>query len=125
MQGPVSCGESRTIRTASMPLYLTVLIAFLTHVGFAGSRLAVPLFAVDQGGTPFVVGTAVALYAAFPLVLALPAGRMMDRLGFKLPLVFGTGGVLTALVLPLLWPAMATIYVTASLIGLAFMALQL
>jgi len=106
-----------------MTIYLIILLAFLTHVGFAGSRLAVPLFAVDQGGTPFVVGTAVALYAAFPVVLALPAGRMMDRLGFKIPLVFGTTGVFTALALPLVWPSMGTIYVTASLIGLAFMAL--
>jgi MFS family permease len=79
-----------------MTIYLIILLAFLTHVGFAGSRLAVPLFAVDQGATPFVVGTAVALYAAFPVVLALPAGRMTDRLGFKLPLIFGTGGVFTA-----------------------------
>jgi MFS family permease len=108
-----------------MTIYLIILLAFLTHVGFAGSRLAVPLFAVDQGATPFVVGTAFALYAAFPVVLALPAGRMTDRLGFKTPLVFGTGGVFIALILPLIWPSMMTIYFTASLIGLAFMALQL
>ena len=55
-----------------MAIYLIILLAFLTHVGFAGSRLAVPLFAVDQGGTPLVVGTAVALYAVFPAILALP-----------------------------------------------------
>ena len=108
-----------------MAIYLIILLAFLTHVGFAGSRLAVPLFAVDQGGTPLVVGTAVALYAVFPAILALPAGRMTDRLGFKMPLLFGTGGVFVGLVLPLVWPAMPTIYMTASLLGLAFMALQL
>jgi MFS family permease len=106
-------------------VYLVVLLAFLTHVGFAGSRLAVPLFAVDQGATPFVVGTVVALYAAFPVVLALPAGRMTDRLGFKWPLLFGTGGVFVALMLPAVFPSMVTLYFTASLIGLAFMALQL
>ena len=44
-----------------MTIYIIVLLAFLTHVGFAGSRLAVPLFAVDQGASPFVVGTIVAL----------------------------------------------------------------
>ena len=108
-----------------MTVYLVVLLAFLTHVGFAGSRLAVPLFAVDQGATPFVVGTVVALYAAFPALLALPAGRMTDRLGFKLPLLFGTGGVFVALLLPAFFPAMATLYVTASIIGIAFMSLQL
>jgi MFS family permease len=108
-----------------MTIYIIVLLAFLTHIGFAGSRLAVPLFAVDQGATPFVVGTVVALYALFPLFLALPAGRMSDRLGFKMPLVLGTGGVFVALILPLFWPSMWTLYITASLIGLAFMALQL
>jgi MFS family permease len=108
-----------------MTIYIIVLLAFLTHVGFAGSRLAVPLYAVDQGATPFVVGTIVALYAIFPAVLALPAGRMTDRLGFRLPLVFGTGGVCLALVLPCLWPSMAMLYATATLLGIAFMALQL
>lgn len=108
-----------------MTIYIVISLAFLTHVGFAGSRLAVPLFAIDQGATPFVVGSVVALYALFPAFLALPAGRMTDRLGYKIPLVFGTGGVCVALLLPFVWPAMATLYVTASVIGLAFMALQL
>ena len=108
-----------------MTIYIVVVVAFLTHVGFAGSRLAVPLFAVDQGGSPLVVGSVVALYALFPAVLALPAGRMTDRLGYKIPLVFGTGGVCVALLLPFVWPTMTTLYVTASVIGLAFMALQL
>src|SRR5512147_2596847 len=108
-----------------MTIYIIVLLAFLTHVGFAGSRLAVPLFAVDQGATPFVVGSIVALYALFPAVLALPAGRMTDRLGFKIPMLFGTGGVFAALILPCLWPSMAMLYFTASLLGIAFMALQI
>jgi MFS family permease len=108
-----------------MAIYIIVSLAFLTHIGFAGSRLAVPLFAIDDGASPFVVGIVVALYAAAPTVLSVPAGRMSDRLGFKPPLVFGTGGVLVALILPAIWPSMTTLYVTAVLIGLAFMALQL
>ena len=108
-----------------MTVYIVVLLAFLTHVGFAGSRLAVPLFAVDQGATPFIVGTVVALYALFPGLLAVPAGRITDRLGFRIPLLIGTGGVFFALMLPAFFPAMATLYFTAAIIGFAFMALQL
>src|SRR6185503_5348596 len=108
-----------------MTLYIIILRAFLTHVGFAGSRLAVPLFAIDQGATPFVVGTIVSLYAALPAVLALPAGRMTDRLGFKLPLLMGASGVLVALVLPWLWPSVTTLYFAAMLLGLSFMVFQL
>jgi len=106
-------------------LYFIVLMAFLAHVGFAGSRLAVPLFAVDRGATPFVVGTIVSLYAALPAVLALPVGRLTDRLGFKLPLMFGSTGLFIALMLPFLHPALNTLYFTASLLGISFTVLQL
>ncbi|MEN3353698.1 MAG: hypothetical protein V7640_1856, partial [Betaproteobacteria bacterium] len=82
--------RTAAVTIGRMTIYIIVLVAFLTHIGFAGSRLAVPLFAVDRGATPFIVGTVVALYAAFPAVLALPAGRMTDRLGFRMPLLFGT-----------------------------------
>ena len=108
-----------------MTIYIVVLLSFLAHLGFAASRLVVPLFAVDQGGSPFMVGTVVALYAALPAVLALPAGRLLDRLGFKTPLIFGTGGVLVALLLPFFWPAIGTLYVTVCLLGVSFMFFQL
>lgn len=107
------------------PLATILLLTVLTHIGFAGSRLAVPLFAVDQDATPFIVGTIVALYAALPAVLALPAGRMTDRLGFKIPLLFGTSGVFVALLLPFAWPSLATLYFSASLLGVSFMTFQL
>src|SRR5262245_21248565 len=107
------------------PLYIIILATFLTHIGFAGSRLAVPLFAVDQGATPFIVGTIVALYAALPAVLALPAGRLTDRLGFKTPMLFGSSGVFVGLSMPFLWPSLTTLYFSASLLGLSFMVFQL
>jgi MFS family permease len=108
-----------------LTIYFVVLLAFLAHVGFAGSRLAVPLFAIDQGATPFITGTVVALYAALPAVLALPAGRMTDRLGFQGPMLFGTSGVFIALLLPFFWPSMVTLYFSAALLGVSFMVLQI
>ena len=108
-----------------MTIHLIVLMAFLVHLGFAGSRLAVPLLAVQEGATPFVVGTIVALYAALPTVLAIPAGRVSDRLGYKTPMLAGSAGVGIALLLPYFWPSLMTLYATATLSGLGFMALQL
>ncbi len=108
-----------------MTLYLLILMAFFTHIGFAGSRLAVPLFAVDQGGGAFVVGTIVSLYAALPMVLALPMGRLADRIGYKLPLLCGASGIFIALLLPWLWPSVTTLYFAASLLGISFMTFQL
>lgn len=109
----------------ALTIYILVALAFLTHVGFAGSRLVVPLFALQEGATPFVIGTIAALYAAFPLFLALPAGRASDRLGFKLPLILGTTGMGVGLLIAWIWPSVTTLYVTATLLGIGFMALQL
>jgi len=108
-----------------MALWIVVLLTFLTHMGFAGSRVVVALFALDQGATPVVVGTVVSLYALIPIVLALPAGRMTDRLGFKIPIVFGTSGVCVALLLPAIWPSLTVLYFTASLLGVSFMVFQI
>ena len=108
-----------------MTIYIIVLLAFLSHLGFAGSRLAVPLAAIDHGATAFVTGTIVSLYAALPAVLALPAGRLTDRLGFRAPMLFGTVGVCVALLLSSIWPTMTALYFTAALLGLSFMVLQL
>lgn len=108
-----------------MALYIIVLLTFLTHLGFAGSRVVVALFAVDQGATPFIVGTVVSLYAALPIVLALPAGRMTDRLGYKIPLLFGTCGIGVALLTAYIWPSLTTLYFTASLLGISFMTYQI
>lgn len=107
-----------------MTIYIIVLLAFLSHLGFAGSRLAVPLTALELGATPFITGTIISLYAALPAVLALPAGRLTDRLGFRAPMLFGTAGVCIALLLPALWPRMTALYFSAALLGLAFMVLQ-
>jgi MFS family permease len=106
-------------------IHLLVALTILSHLGFAGSRLAVPLLAVDQGASAFLVGSIVALYALFPTVLALPAGRMADRLGFRIPLVFGTTSILLALLVPFVWPVLPALYFSACVLGLGFMAFQL
>jgi len=106
-------------------LYLLIALAVLTHLGFAGSRLAVPLFAVDQGGGPFVAGTIVALYAALPAVLAIPVGRAADRIGYQPLLVMGTGAIFVALLIPSIFPSVYSLYVVATVLGVGFMVFQL
>ena len=106
-----------------MTLYLLIAMAILMHLGFAGSRLVVPLFAVDQGGGPFVAGTIIALYAALPAVLAIPVGRAADRIGYQPLLVMGTGGIFAALITPSFFPSIAALYFVAALLGVSFIPL--
>ena len=56
------------------------------HASMTGLRLAAPLHALHQDRSKAEVGLLVACFALSQLVLAIPAGRLSDRLGLKRPL---------------------------------------
>ncbi|CAN5336232.1 MFS transporter [soil metagenome] len=55
------------------------------HGCLNGARMAIPLQALQQGLGATVLGFLMALFAVLPVLLALPAGRMADRLGYHRP----------------------------------------
>src|SRR5215213_4077834 len=61
-----------------------------------------------------------ALYAVFPLMLAVYVGRLADRVGPRMPMLIGVSGVVLGLVLPPLFPALVTLYVSALVLGSTF-----
>ena len=75
----------------------------------AGTRLAAPLLALQQGYSPAAVGILLALFALTQVFLALPAGRFADRHGLRKPLnysvfaaVLGAGAAVAFPVFPVL-----------------------
>lgn len=102
-----------------MPLYLTVLLAVLNQIALKGSKMLVALYAIDLHATPFAIGLLISMYAFFPLMLAVYAGRVSDRIGVRWPMVLGTFGVSASLLLPASFPSMSILYVSAVLTGIA------
>jgi MFS family permease len=75
---------------AASPRFAQVLLALIVgqiglHATMAGVRMAAPLQALRDGHSAWSVGVLLALYAAAPVLLSLPAGRMADRLGYHRP----------------------------------------
>lgn len=103
-----------------MPIYLIALMCLLSHSGFGGSRVVVTLYALELGANQLGVGMLMALYALCPMLLAVYIGKLADRVGPRLPMLVGTAGVAVALLLPPLLPGLATLYVSALLIGTSF-----
>ena len=55
------------------------------HAAMAGQRMAAPLQALEAGHSAWTVGVLLALFAALPVLIAMPAGRMTDRHGYHRP----------------------------------------
>ena len=75
---PQSAGTGRVL--------LALIVGQLgMHSAMAGLRLAAPLQLLREGQSAWTVGLVLALFAAAPVMLALPAGRLADRLGYHRP----------------------------------------
>jgi MFS family permease len=75
----------------SRPLLSLILGQISLHSCMAGVRMAAPLQALKQGQAEWTVGLLMALFAAAPVLLSLPAGRMADRRGYHVPMRLGIG----------------------------------
>ena len=103
-----------------MAIYLIVLTCVLTHAGFGGAKVALPLYALSLGVDAFSVGVIMALWALCPMLIALYVGRLVDRVGPRVPMLGGAIGVAIALLVPYFFPGVASLYVLSLAVGTAF-----
>ncbi|HEX7557589.1 MAG TPA: MFS transporter [Usitatibacter sp.] len=101
-----------------MLIYLAVLLSLLQGISLRGAKMVVSLSALSMGATPFQVGTIGALFALFPLFLAVTAGRLSDRIGVRRPIAGGAALMALALLVPLAVPGLAGLMLCATLVGL-------
>ena len=103
-----------------MPIHLILASCVLIHAGFGGAKVALPLHALHLGVDPLTVGVMMALWALCPMLIALYVGRLVDRVGPRVPMLAGTVGVVAALLVPFFFPGVAALYVMALVVGTAF-----
>ena len=104
-----------------MRLAVLIALTVCAHTAFNGSRVTVSLFALSLGATPLTVGTIVALYSLLPMFLSVAAGRMIDRVGTAAPMRLASLALAAGVALPALWPGLGSLYIAATVAGLAFM----
>jgi len=83
------------------------------------SRPLVPLLAQELGAGAARVGAVVAAYAVIPLVLAVPAGALVDRLGSRRLFVAGACGIVLGLGAIGLKPSIPVLFGAQALAGLS------
>jgi len=101
-----------------------IVLGIANHVVLTGARVVVSLDALALGASTATVGTLMALFAILPMLLAIAAGRMADRIGVRGPMIVGSCGIAVGALLPVLVPGIAALFATAVLLGVSFMAYQ-
>jgi predicted MFS family arabinose efflux permease len=104
-----------------MPIAPLVVTTVLAHAAFNGTRLTISLYALSLGASALTVGVLMSLFAALPMVLAVPSGRWIDRVGVRMPIIASAACLVLAVLLPPAFPGLATLYVAAASIGTSFM----
>jgi len=108
-----------------MAIYSIVFFLIISQIGIKASRVLVTLYAIELGADSFIVGILISLYGFFPLFLAVYAGKTSDRFGFRYPIFWGQAGVALGLLIPYLFPRILSLFVSASIIGAAFIFCQI
>ena len=98
-----------------------ILLTILAHTAFTSSRMTVSLYALKLQASPFTVGVLMALYALLPMLLSVLAGRLIDRVGPRVPLLWGNGLLLCGVLMPFLLPGLSQLFAAATIIGSGFM----
>jgi len=89
----VAAADAAAPQPAGLGLTLLALVAAQVglHGCLNGMRLAVPLLAAQDGRSAAVIGVLMAMFAVFPFLIAIPAGRLADRRGYHLPARLAAG----------------------------------
>ena len=104
-----------------MPLALIVVATVFSHAAFNGSRLTISLNALALGASPLTVGVMMSLFAALPMALGVASGRLVDRIGVRVPILAASAFLALAVALPGLAPGIVSLYIAAAGAGTAFM----
>ena len=104
-----------------MSIATGLLIVLFNMSSFRASKVLVSLFAIELGASQFIIGVMIAMYSLLPALLALQVGKLTDRFGVRLPMLFGSLGMTVALLLPWLSSSMPALYASAALIGVSHM----
>jgi MFS family permease len=112
-----------------MKLGQILLLTVLTHTAFGAARVTGSLYALSNKASAFTVGVMMALFSLVPMLLAVRAGRWLDAVGPRKPLLLGTGLMSAGIVLPAAFPYavadIAPLLVASALVGTGFLYLQM
>lgn len=109
----------------SLSIYFVYALSLLNGIGVFAAQILVSLYALNQGASHLAIGLLAASFSMFPMLLAVTAGRLVDRFGVRWPMTFGatTGGA--GMLIAYFFPGLPSLYIAALLTGLGLIFINL
>jgi MFS family permease len=115
MSAPPAALQNRLIT-----IYQIMAVVVLWNSAYKGARVLNTLYALELGATPLHIGLLLAAYGVFPLLMAVSAGRIADRYGSRIPVIFGMVVCTLGAVLPWFAPSLPLLFAAALVTGFGF-----
>lgn len=106
------------------PLIQLILVSITAHIALAGSRVTTSLYALSLHASTFTVGMLIALFSLFPMIFAVPMGRLIDRIGIVKPMIGGALLMGIGCLIPSILDGLPVLYPSVVMIGTGFMAIH-
>lgn len=103
-----------------MTLPFILLFTIALHLGYAGARMTMSLFALDLGASALTVGLLLSLLAFVPMLFSIAVGRLVDRIGVRKPMLTGAIALFVGIMVSVVSPTMPALFVTSVLAGSGF-----
>lgn len=92
-------------------------MSLLSHMALAGTRITVILSAVHLGASPAVIGLLSALQSLLPMFTSVTAGRWMDRIGPRFPMLLACVMTSVGVLLGFLFPGLEVLFAVNLIVG--------
>lgn len=102
-----------------MALKVVLIIVFVFQFMLHITRPLISLYGTNLGASTFEIGILTATYAFFPLLFAVHAGKITDKIGDRFPILFGMIVASIGLIFPYLFPSLWSIYLSQIIVGMA------
>ncbi len=100
-------------------LIMILLISSLQLVSMVIMRQNAPLYLQSIDASEFFVGIVVSAFAFIPLLICVPGGILMDRIGYRKIIAFGAGSMIVSSLILMILPPPGIVVLTQLLAGLS------
>jgi len=106
-------------------IYFVFALSVLSGTSVFATRVVMSLYALSLGAEPFTIGLLAATFSLFPMLLAVTAGKLIDRFGPRWPMTLGAVGSGLGMLVPYFFPGLPAIFIASAMSGLAIVFFNL